>query len=113
MSFEKYGGRGITICDRWSSFSVFLHDMGVRPDGTSLDRINVNGNYEPENCRWASPVEQSNNTRRNVFVELNGERLTLAEAARKSGVHRATFKYRIYRGQTAQEAARPTQQREI
>jgi hypothetical protein len=61
-SFPRYGGRGITICDRWrNSFVEFLADMGERPPGKTLDRINVHGNYEPSNCRWATASEQQNN----------------------------------------------------
>jgi hypothetical protein len=63
-SYKDYGGRGITICLRWEQFENFLADMGERPTGLTLDRKNVNGNYEPSNCRWATRKEQAMNTQK-------------------------------------------------
>ena len=69
-NYHRYGGRGITICDRWDDFNLFLEDMGERPEGYSIDRINNNGNYEPSNCKWSTTVDQNNNRRlRSVVID--------------------------------------------
>ena len=86
-SFRDYGGRGITICERWNSFENFLADMGERPDNTTLDRIDVNGNYEPANCRWATDSVQRNNKRTSHFVEYAGEKKTISQWADDFGVN--------------------------
>ena len=66
-SYKYYGGRGVTVCKRWAnSFENFLIDMGERPEGTSLDRIDTNGNYRPDNCKWSTPTEQQHNRRDNI-----------------------------------------------
>lgn len=76
-SWPHYGGRGITICDAWlESFDAFLADMGERPDGTTLDRINPDGNYEPGNCRWATVLEQRHNRRPTIESTLSRRRST-------------------------------------
>lgn len=85
--FHNYGGRGITVCERWLKFENFYADMGKRPEGKSLDRFpNNDGNYEPGNCRWATPKEQSNNRRSNVFIEFGAVRKTKTEWAREIGI---------------------------
>lgn len=80
-AYGRYGGRGITVCDRWlESFENFYADMGDRPEGMSLDRFpNSDGNYEPGNCRWTTQIEQSRNRSGNHFVEVDGQTKTLAE----------------------------------
>lgn len=84
--FSNYGGRGITICERWLDFKAFYDDMGDRPDNTSLDRVDVNGNYEPSNCRWATPKEQCRNRRNNRLIEYKCEVKCVTEWAELTGI---------------------------
>lgn len=102
--YQEYGGRGITICERWLSFENFLADMGERPKGTSIDRKDTNGNYEPFNCRWATPKEQCNNMRKNVFLEYAGRRLTVAQWSREVDVSRGTIRSRLASGWSVERA---------
>jgi len=96
--FYKHGGRGIRVCERWHSFENFLADMGERPSGKTLDRINNNGHYEPGNCRWATTAEQSVNTRQNHFLTFMGETMTLSQWTAKMGLRRGCIGERIARG---------------
>jgi hypothetical protein len=86
--WADYGGRGIRVCDRWqTSFENFRADMGPRPSAEhSLDRIDVNGNYEPDNCRWATKRQQAQNVRTNVRLVIGGKELVLRDAARQHNV---------------------------
>jgi len=72
-AYKNYGERGITVCDRWFKFENFLEDMGVRPEGLSLERINNEEGYNPQNCKWATTAEQNRNKRDNVFLTFQGE----------------------------------------
>src|SRR5256886_1822387 len=103
--WSDYGGRGISVCDRWGSFINFLADMGERPKDKSLDRKDVNGNYEPSNCRWATATEQAQNARSNVLLTFRGRTMRLTEWARLSGIKQPTLSARLnYYGFTVEEA---------
>lgn len=85
--YHNYGGRGITICKRWEEFLNFIEDMGERPDGMTLDRIDNDGNYEPSNCRWSTRKEQGLNRRTTRWVEKDGLIMTVDQWRKKLGVH--------------------------
>jgi hypothetical protein len=98
--YKNYGALGITVCKRWrESFIAFWADMGptYRP-GLTIDRINPRGNYTPKNCRWITKLEQCSNRRNNRFIETQWGRITIAEAARRSGFSRQALRYRLDNG---------------
>ena len=105
-SFPSYGGRGIAVCERWkNSFQNFYDDMGEPPsDLHTLDRRDNDGNYEPGNCRWATPEEQANNRSNSVFIEYDGRRQTLAQWARECRIHPITLAGRLKRGWSVEDA---------
>lgn len=103
--YRNWGGRGITVCERWQqSFLAFLEDMGLPEPGQSIDRIDNDGNYEPGNCRWASVSEQLNNTRRTHFITRDGRSQSIAQWARELGVKPPTIHKRLGRGLSELEA---------
>lgn len=98
-AWDRYGGRGIRVCERWAtSFENFRADMGERPAGTSIDRIDNDGFYEPGNCRWATRREQQNNRRNTVRIEYRGETKSLTEWCRQFGTNLSTARKRIRLG---------------
>jgi len=119
----RYGGRGIKICERWlkgdgkiSGSEAFINDMGEPPSKShSIERIDFNGNYEPDNCYWATPKQQANNKSNTRYIEVFGERLPISIAADKFNIKRATLRDRIFRyGMSAEQAVSlPVRKRSI
>lgn len=106
--YDRYGGRGIKVCEEWNGrgcYPKFLEDMGQRPEGHQIDRIDVNGNYCKENCRWVTMAENMRNTSRNIHLELNGRKMVLAQWARELGMGESSLKRRIFEhGWTVEKA---------
>lgn len=98
--YWSYGGKGIRVCIEWldsfQSFASWAYENGYN-DALSIDRINPNGDYSPENCRWVTQHEQSRNTTRNIFSEIDGERLVLTDIAKRVGVSKSCLYYRYYK----------------
>lgn len=110
--FHHYGGRGITICERWNnSFEAFFEDMGEKPLRMSIERINTNGNYEPGNCRWATQKEQTRNKRTNRLVTFRGETKTVSEWSEITGIDQRTLWDRLFNHKWPIEKAMNPQKR--
>lgn len=104
-SYEGYGGRGINICERWYDVNNFIEDMGQKPSKQhKLERIDNDADYCPENCRWATNIEQANNTRKNRFLEYKGQTKSITEWARIVGIDSRTISYRILHGWSVEDA---------
>ena len=103
--YEYYGGRGITICDRWlKSFENFFADMGERPEGTEIDRIDNNKGYSPENCRWVTHKQNCRNFRQNRIIEHLGRSMTLVEWSEETGINQDRIRGRLNNGWSTEKA---------
>jgi len=107
-NYSNYGGRGICFAECWNDLDAFIADLGVRPAGTCLDRIDSNGNYEPGNCRWVSMKQQQRNRRNNKLFEYRGVLRTIPEIAELAGLSRFTVYRRVMvQGLAADNATAP------
>ena len=105
-AYKYYGGRGIKVCDEWKDFPSF-YDWAMGngyKEGLSIDRIDVNGDYCPDNCRWATPKEQANNKQDTIRYEYGGEMLTVAQIAKKYDIPDASIRYRLHKGISIDDA---------
>jgi hypothetical protein len=96
--YYAYGERGISVCDAWQTFAGFVADMGERPKGKTLDRIDGEKGYSPENCRWATPSEQSENLRTVKPFLFDGQATTITALSNRTGISKATLRYRLKNG---------------
>jgi hypothetical protein len=105
LEYWNYGGRGIKICDRWNSFENFYEDMGEPPSNKhSLNRLDNDGNYEPENCVWSTEFEQQRNKRNNIYLSCRGERKVITDWAKQTGISVDTIRYRLRKGWNVEDA---------
>jgi len=107
-NYRNYGGRGIAVCAEWQSFKAFYRDMGPRPSPKhTIERIDNDGDYEPNNCRWATRAEQLRNTRCTHFITFNGITLCLTDWAKRLGMSRSALDSRLSRGWPLERAMTP------
>ena len=112
-NYKDYGARGITVCDDWQKSENFIKwslEHGYS-DTLTLDRVDVNKGYSPDNCRWVSNIEQQNNKRSNVVVEIDGKKMTVAEISKKYGISNYLIYARIKRGWTGYDLLKPSQRK--
>jgi hypothetical protein len=102
--YANYGGRGINVCERWQEFRYFLADMGDKPPGMTLERLDNDGHYEPGNCRWATYRAQNNNRRSNRVLEWDGRSQTLRQWADELGMGHSTLRRRLEAGWSVERA---------
>lgn len=102
--YNRYGARGIVVCDRWHDFKNFLEDMGERPRGLTIDRIDNDGNYEPDNCRWASAQTQARNRSNNRLLTYKGKTQCITAWASEIGLNRTTLRKRLDLGWSLEKA---------
>lgn len=108
IGFDRYGGRGIKVCDRWQSFDEFAEDMlPAWKEGYSIERLDVNGNYEPDNCTWATPTDQARNRESTMRFEVNGEVLTVPEISERYAIRQHAIWKRIRSGKTGLDLVKP------
>lgn len=109
--FPQYGGRGVTVCERWHTFADFLADMGERPAGHTIDRVDNDGPYTAGNCRWSTAETQANNKSNNVLLTINGDTMSVSEWERRLGMLPGLLRTRIASGMSPEDAAsRPVDQ---
>ncbi|KKL61320.1 hypothetical protein LCGC14_2196500 [marine sediment metagenome] len=102
-SYPRYGGRNIKVCARWFEFENFLEDMGEKPEGLTLERVDNSKGYTPDNCKWATIIEQANNKRNNHLLTYKGKTQNLTQWSKETGIHRETLLSRIKKGYTPKE----------
>ena len=107
FNYSEYGGRGIDVCPEWDSFHTFVTDMGPRPEGHSLDRIDNDKGYSPDNCRWATPSMQTRNQRRTLIATICGVDYIAADLADIAGVMTGTIMARAKAGLSYEEVVSP------
>ena len=115
-NYNRYGGRGIKVCERWHDFAAFLEDMGPNPKGYSIERLDIDKGYEPDNCTWIPKGDQSRNKSTSRRITANGQTMLLVDWAAKTGIHEATISSRVDKlGWTPEKAVttpvRPTRPR--